>query len=325
MQPLWISQQELMARPTSGSAWNATLSAAKTSKTGGANLADMNSSHDLGCVAIALAGVRLNDAALLKKGKDALTLAIGTEKSIRWLEIGRNLGGYIVAADVLDIRSGPVFDWLASFMTKPRPHNNTGRLETIQQNAWSSGSNASAQMGFVHAALAVYLQDLVALEWSWMAFRRYCGDRTSTWKMASNNDAWQAIPNDVVGVQNAGAKSANDINIDGAVSNDMMRSNPKPVASLVWVTYSNYPWVGMNGAVLAAEVFYRQGYPAYEIVDRAILRAATYLKNLGGKWYDTGTRKDIKHLINKRYAVNYPLSLPVGKNGLVGFTDFVMG
>jgi hypothetical protein len=178
-------------------------------------------------------------------------------------------------------------------------------------------------MGWVHAALSVYLKDQAALEWGWMAFRRYCGDRTSTWKMGTEA-AWQAIPEDGVGIQNLDA-TKNGIKIDGAIGNDMIRSNPVPVANLVYTSHSAYPWVGLNGAILAAEIFFRQGYPAYSIADRAIFRAATYLKNLGNVWYDGTTRKDVKFLINKRYGVAYPFSAPVGANGLAGFTDWMMG
>jgi hypothetical protein len=127
----------------------------------------------------------------------------------------------------------------------------------------------------------------------------------------------------VVGIQNANAKSADGINIDGAVSNDMMRSNPRPVANIVYTSGSEYPFVGLNGAILAAEILHRAGYPAYEIADKALLRAATYLRNLGSKWYDASTRRDVKHLINVRYDVSYPCAYPVGASGLIGFTDVI--
>jgi hypothetical protein len=320
-----IDNAELVNLPTSGPAWNAVLKVAKGSL-GTPKIADMNSSHDLKLVGCALAAVKLNDIALKTKAHKALATAVGTEKNIRWLNIARNLTGYIVAADVLGVRSGPVFEWLKAFMTKQHPENNPpGALQTLQQNAWASGSNASAQAGLVHAALSVYLKDRAALDWSWMAFRRYCGDRTSTWRMGSNNDAWQAIPSDVVGIQNLGAVAKNGISISGAVSNDMVRSNPVPVFPLVWTEDSNYPWVGLNGAILTAEILFRQGYPAYEIADQALRRAATYLKNAGPKWYDATTRKDVKFLINKRYGVAYPLTLPVAASGLVGFTDWLYG
>lgn len=327
MNGVLVSQDELMSRPVSGKVWDTVLKVAKATL-GTPNIADMNSSHDLRTVGCALAAVRLNDIGLKKKATDSLVRAIGTEDNIRWLEIGRNLGGYVVTADLLNITSGPVYDWLKSFMTRKLPDNNGAGLDTIKENAWSSGSNASAQMGWVHAALSVYLGDRDSLDWGWTAFRRYCGDRTSTWKMNSNNDAWQAIPNDVVGIQNVGAKSVDGINIDGAISNDMWRSNPKPVANLVWKDFGHYPWVGLNGAVLAAEIFYRQGYPAYEVGDKALLRAAAYLYQLSLKdvgWYEPGTRKDAKYLLNTRYGIHYPLTLPVGSNGLVGFTDYIIG
>lgn len=310
-----ISHEELMARPTSGIAWGAVLKTANTS-IGMPNLSDMNDDSELRAVACALAAVRLNDATLRVKATNILNAAIGTEENVRWLQLGRNLGGWIVVADILGIRSGPAFDWLDSFMDVKHPHNNTGTPETIQQNAWSSGSNASAQMGWVHAALAAYLGDKEAIAWGWMAFRRYCGDRNSAWQLENSASEWQVDNADPVGIQNAGA-TIGGVNVDGAVSSDMARGGGVSATP----GYTAYPWVGLNGAILAAEVFYRAGYPAYTIADKALLRAATYLKNLGGDWYDASTRRDVKHLINRRYSVSYPCALPVGASGLVGWTD----
>jgi hypothetical protein len=223
----------------------------------------------------------------------------------------------IVGADVLGIVDGPIFDWIASYATRKLPHNNTGVPEPIWENAWSSGSNASAQVGLVHTELAVYLGDTEALAWGWDAYRRFVGDRSSPHRIGSNDDSWQEIPADPVGIQNKGA-TKNGINIDGAVSNDMSRGGSVSATP----GFTDYPWVGAVGFVNAAEIFHRAGFPAYEIEDKAILRAATYLKNLGGNWYDTDKRKDVKHLINVRYKVTYPLQLPVGASGLVGFSDF---
>src|SRR6185369_7393584 len=109
----------------------------------------------------------------------------------------------VIAADVLGVRSGPIYEWLAGFLTRTLTANNTD--EQVVADNWSSGSNASAQMGFVTAALCVYTNEPTRLADSWEGYRRYCGDRTSPVVEASNSDAWQLVPSDPVGIQDKGA------------------------------------------------------------------------------------------------------------------------
>jgi hypothetical protein len=313
-----ISHAELMARPTTGVAWTSVLNAANGSL-GTPNISDQNSDSGRKFLACALAAVRLDDAALRSKAMAWLNAAIGTEENERWLAIGRTMPPVIAGADILDIRSGPIFDWIASFATRLLPHNNTGVPETIRQNAWSSGSNASSQVGLVCTMLARYTNDADLLTWNWDAYRRFVGDRTSPHKLENSDTTWQVIntPEGWVGIQNKGA-TINGINVDGAISSDMQRGGDVSATP----GFTEYPWVGAVGFVNAAYVLQRAGYPAFEVVDQAVLRAATYLKNLGVGWYDTSTRKDAKYIINTRYNVNYPLTLPVGSSGLVGWADF---
>ena len=318
---VWIGLGDLRNLPTSGAAWNSIVDWAEQADTDG-NVSDQDSNHDQATLAAALYAARTGQGR--ERAIAALESAIGTEQGgdRRWLEVGRNLLGYIIAADVLGIRSGPVYDWLASFRTMRLRHNNSGELITLRQSAWSSGSNASAQEGAVATALAVYLGDQELLQWSWNAFRRYAGDRTSPHRITSNSDAWQAVPSDPVGIQNSGAKK-DGCSIDGAISNDMSRGGD----DVCDPGYTQYPWVGLEGAVPAAMILSRQGFPAWDVSDRALRRAAVYLHSLvdvtgEGEWYDADRAADIKHLLNRRYGLGYPVRYPVGGGRTVGFTDW---
>lgn len=319
---VWINQDELLALPMSGSAWDTVKSTSNCST--GANISDQNSNHDISTMGCALYAARTGDATARTKAITAIESAIGTEAGARWLAVGRNLGGYIIAADVLGIKSGPIYDWLSSFMTKKLAHDNNGTPITLKESAWASGSNASAQEGFVHAALASYLQNKSELDWNWAAFRRYTGDRTSPWKITSNDDSWQIIPSDPVGIQNSGAVK-NSILIDGAISNDMSRGG-----SLAWPpAYTSYPWVGLEGAVPAALVLSRQGYPAWTVSNSALRRAATFLYNVkiasnDVNWYDTTRAPEIKHVLNKIYGLNYPEGPTKTNARTVSFTDWTL-
>jgi hypothetical protein len=316
---LWISPAELAALPTKGSAWKAMLAAAE-GDLGTANVADQDSSHDGKTLACALAAARTDRADLRTKATNALSSAIGTETGARWLAIGRNLGAYVISADVLGIHSGPTYEWLAGFLTRTLRANNTD--EQVAVANWPSGSNASAQVGFVTAALCVYTGDFARLASFWDGYRRYCGDRTSPIEEASNSDAWQFIPSDPVAIQDKGAVKQG-CRLDGAIGNDMSRGGDD-ICSPGWTLY---PWVGLEGAVPAALVFARAGYPAWNVAEEAIRRTHDYLWFLrqttgNPDWFDGERSNECVYLVNRAYGTTFPCSLPVAAGRTFGFSDW---
>ena len=316
---LWIAPDELKSLPISGSGWEAMLAIAE-GDLDRADVADQDSMHDTNTLACALAAARTGSAELRGKAMDAMTSAIGTEENARWLAIGRNLGAYVIAADVLGVRSGPIYDWLAGFLTRTLRDNNTD--EQVPAGNWSSGSNASAQMGFVTAALCVYTNDSARLVSSWDGYRRYCGDRTSPVSEASNSDAWQVTPSDPVGIQDKGA-TKEGCRLDGAIGNDMSRGG----GDICSPTWTQYPWVGLEGAVPAALVFARAGYPAWEVADAAIRRALDYLWFLrqttgNADWFDGSRSNECVYLVNRAYGTRFPCSRPVAGGRTIGFSDW---
>lgn len=307
---------------TTGPAWEALLKVANAATTAGANMSNQDEKIDMSIFAMALVAVRTGDDKMRVKCMTALENTIGTEGNSRWLAIARNGGAIVGAADVLGIKDGPIFNWLKSFLTKKQPENNPPNApQTLQENAWASGSNASSQAGLFHAELSVYTENVEQFEWSYRAFCKFCGDRTIDHKIASNDPDWQQFPDDPVGIQARGTIK-HGVDIGGAVGNDMSRSYGIPLASMPYKANSQYARVGLNGFGIAAWVFHHQGKPAFDVVEKAILRNVKFLVGLGPGWYDNDTGKDVKHIINLRYGVSYPLVLPVGANGLVGFSDF---
>jgi hypothetical protein len=316
---VWLSTTALLALPMHGAAWDRV--AATRFVGANANVSDQDSNHDIATMGAALYAVRTGDQATRDRVIAALTAAIGTEAGGRWLAVGRNLGAYVIAADLIGIRSGPIHNWLAQFMTRTLAHNNSGAQITFRQSAWSSGSNASAQEGFAYTALAAYLGDRSALDWSWTAYRRYVGDRSSPHRISSNSDAWQLSPSDPVGIQNAGA-TKNGCSIGGAISNDMSRGGDDLCAP----AFTQYPWVGLEGAVPAALVFERAGYPAFAAESSALKRAAEYLYLLRTQtgnvdWYDATRSREVKRLLNWRYGLGYPAAAGTGGRTF-GFTEW---
>jgi hypothetical protein len=326
---IWLGAEEIAALGTDGPAWESLLSRAEGSL-GSAEVADANSVHDTATLATALAAARTNRADLREKAEAAIVSAIGTEDGGNWLAVGRNVGAYAIAADVLDLRADGDRDsagsrvqaWLARFLTRTLEHNNEGTQIKLRDAAWNSGSNASAQEGFVHAAVASYLGDASELAWAWDGFRRYAGDRSSPHHLTANDSSWQVDPDDPVGIQDAGAMK-NDCRLDGAIGNDMSRGGgfkcePK---------YTQYPWVGLEGAVPAAMVLDRAGFPAFEVGDQAIKRALDYLwdvRQITGKekWFDGERAAEIVYLVNRTYGTDFPVSSPTGEGRTIGWTDW---
>ena len=139
--------------------------------------------------------------------------------------------------------------------------------------------------------------------------------------MSSNDDSWQVKPSDPVGIQDAGA-TRDGHRLDGAIANDMSRGGT--FAGDPGLT--DYPWVGMMGAVPAAVVYARAGYPAWTVADAALLRAADYLYQLSRtadpSWYEGDTAAPAKHLLNVAYGLGFPAHLPTGAGQTIGFTDW---
>ena len=326
---IWIGAEEIAGLPTSGPAWESLLSRAE-GPLGSADVADANSVHDTATLATAFAAARTGRTDLRAKAEAALVSAIGTEDGGNWLAVGRNLGAYAIAADVLDLRAdgdpasegSRVQTWLARFLTRTLEHNNEGTQIRLHDTAWNSGSNASAQEGFAHAAVAAYLGNASELAWAWDGFRRYAGDRSSPHHLTSNDSSWQLRPDDPVGIQDAGA-TKKDCRLDGAIANDMSRGgsfrcDPK---------YTQYPWVGLEGAVPAAVVLSRNGFPAFDVADKAIKRSLDYLWNVRtvtgkDKWFDGERAAEVVHLVNEAYGTDFPVSRPTGEGRTVGWTDW---
>jgi hypothetical protein len=336
---VWISQTELMQLPVAGQAWTSVIDAANASL-GTPDAGAQGSDHDVKTLACALAAVRLNDSSLRAKATAAIVAVIGTETSQstdQWLAFGRNVGAYAIAADLLDLRAdGPpssagdsIQAWLTQFLTRTMIQQASQGQVPI--TSFRSGSNADTQAGFAHAAILAYLGDSAGLANLWNGYKRYCGDRTSPWTMTSNDTSWQYVPSDPVGINDPFAMKLGCM-MDGSIGNDMARWSGGAYSCSP--TFTQYPWVGLEGAFPAAVVFSRAGYPAFSIVDSALQRALAYLWQLkqstgDNQWFDGVRANEIVWLGNWVYGANnatgvlYPIvGLPIGPGRTVGWTDW---
>lgn len=336
---IWVDAAELARRPTSGPDWDRVVADAERDP-GRADIADQDSRHDVFTLAAALVCVRTSDHC--EKARQGVIDAIGTEVGGRWLAVGRNLGSYVIAADLLGLRAdqdpasygSQVEEWMRSWLTKSLRDNNSSTMRPF--GPFHSAANAAAQEGFAYAAVAAYLGDDSALRRAWDAFRTFAcdpgaPDRENIDLTRVVDDGW-TDPSRPCAVNPAGSGSlvppgvpgaGTLVPLDGALGGDMRRGG-----TLQWVPgYTQYPWVGLEGFVPAAVILERAGYPAFRIADDAVLRTLEYLWSLRAqtgdeRWFDGSRAREIVHVVNVAYGASFPVNRVVGAGRTVGYTGW---
>lgn len=337
---IWISPEELLNRPMSGTTWNSMVSIANGSL-GSPNLADQDSTHPEKTLAVALVAARTENTLYRNKVVDALTSAIGTENNpdndcqysrstllgghpagARSLAVGRNLIGYILAADVIDLRpdgynpdgKGTTFyNWVDEIRYRDNcPDNGSGiwpvgNWFSLSQTHDYTVSNGNALAGASRLAAALYVGDSMEVLRAWNTFQRYLGDTTvsSTYRPNSYSTTWRFDTNNVIGINPKGAV-INNYPVDGVLPNDQGRGGSRPSDLNTAPRYTAYPWEGLQGIYAQALMFDRIGFTdpngndPWRMQDQALKRAVEYqwyLQNtFGGEWYDQKRAAWVKHL-----------------------------
>ncbi len=342
---LWINRQEILALPMSGPAWQKLVEVADEDP-GPADISDQDSNHDINVLAMAYVAVRTGDDELRDQVEQELLKVIGTDenpnKSCDWtpniarsLAIGRNLVSYIIAADLIGLRpdddpssSGSLFaSWVDDVRQKPNcPHTGSGSFpdgdwfNLSQFHDWSA-SNVSTMAGASRIAAALYLGDESEVEAAWETFRRYAGDLSVGPDLKINQKAltWSSQPDHPIAINPAGA-TIDGHNVDGAIINDIARGG-----TFAWPPeYTQYPWEGLAGFYVQAELLERAGYPAWEAGDEAGRRAIKFLERLadefGDQWWDHTDWA--KYLANDVYGLDLHINGPASKGKNMAWTDW---
>ncbi|MFQ5650948.1 MAG: carboxypeptidase regulatory-like domain-containing protein [bacterium] len=311
---IWLSNEEIAALPTSGKAWQNVKSAADKS-TGRPNVSDQDNPVNVRVLAKALVYARLGDETYRNEVIDACMAAIGTERGGRTLALGRELGAYVIAADLVGLppdKDGNFREWLRSTLSETLSGRTLRSTHEDRPNNWGTHAGAT------RAAIARYLDDNAELERTAKVFKGYLGDRSSYADFEYGNLSWQADPSKPVGINPKGATKEGH-SIDGVMPDDMRRGGgfKFPPSS------TGYPWEGLQGMVVQAEILYRAGYETWSWQDKAILRAVQFLHDIG--WEAEGDDTWTPWIINYRYGTNFSAKSPTspGKNN--GWTDWTHG
>lgn len=284
---IWLSAEEIAALPTSGAPWDAMMSAANKAISS-PDLNNQDSPNNVITLAKALVAVRTGEA----KYRDEVITLIGKlpEPGDRTLALGRELAAYVVAADLVGIPPQQLEAKLRAIITKKLSDGRT-LIETHKQRPNNWGTFAGASI----AAVAAYLGDRALLDDVARVFKGWLGDRAAYSGFKFGDLSWQPDPSNPVAVGLPGA-TGHGQSLDGALPEELRRANG----------YNNYVWGALSGAVEQAEILRRAGYPAFEWMNRAILRAVKWPHDLGHS--ASGDDAWLIPVVNKIYGTSFPVS-----------------
>jgi hypothetical protein len=324
---IWVSPVELQKLPMRGAAWEA-LKETADDKLKRAKIRNQNTDHDIRVLASALVYARTGEKRYRRKAAAGIMAAIGTERRGRTLALARALLPYVLAADLVDLKrfdrgKARVFaDWLRSVRREPlAPKSNPTLIDTheLRPNNWGTLAGAS------RIAADAYLGDRADLARAAAVFKGWLGDRAIYKGFVYDSDkSWQADADAPVGVNPAGT-TREGRRVDGALPEEMRRGcglqfPPCP---------TGYAWEALQGAVMQAELLYRQGYDAWNWEHKAVLRATRFLQDLqrsypeAAEWAPEGDDSWIPWIVNARFRVHLRASSPTRPGKGMGFTDWV--
>lgn len=332
---LLMPKSELMARPTSGSAWTA-LKAVADSTFSTPNLCNQNSNHHLQTLAAALVFARTGVVSYGTKARAAIMKALPTQVvgcSNAVLSLGRQLTAYVLAADLSGMRltgNGPAFaSWLSAIRTKKiGGHSIWTSLKYTHENSWN---NWGAYAGAARIAADRYLGDTTDLVAASKVTHGFLGDH-AVYAGFNKNLSSAALSWSCTGslstytpVNPACTKSG--INVDGAVVADISRGS-----SLRWPPADPgipYQHNSIQGLGLQVELLYQAGYTtAWTWASNALERMAAIVSRSaasgGAGWNGTQTARQMPWLLNRRYGLSLPTA-PSGMGRAIAFTDWLYG
>lgn len=308
-----LPQDELMALPTSGAAWNAIQTwAAKP--VAAPNLSDQDDRNRIVAFAKALEFARTGSTARRAEVVRMLQAARRTEEKGDTLGIARGVLPLVLAADLIDFREdADWYIWFAGLRTWKNPDRGYSLISMHEKRPNNWGTHAGAG----RIAMDLFLGDTGDLEKAIAVFKGYLGDRSSYADFKYGDDlSWHADPAKPVGVNPKGA-SKDGMSLDGILPDDARRGGGFPKLGSDGVMYT---YEALQGIILQAELLHRHGYPAYEWSDQAVLRAyARISQEQPAKGDDTWQ----PWIINKRYGTSYPAASPTTPGKAFGFADWI--
>lgn len=316
---IWISADELACLKTTGVAWEALKEAAER-PLDPPELRDQDDNTDVFVLARALVYARTGEPRYREGVIEALRAVTfeRSEEGGRVLALARNLPGYVIAADLINLPAvdpdldRAFRDRLREMRTKSLDGRTLVEIHEVRPNNWGTHAGAA------RLAVAVYLGEEQEIARVAQIFKGWTGDRSAYAGFKFRELWWQADPRQPVAVNPVGALKDGHL-IDGALPEEMRRGGP-----FQWPPgETGYPWEALQGAVVQANILSRLGYPAWEWEDRAVLRAVRFLYSIG--WPAEGDDEWQVWLINAVYGTDFPAVTPARPGKNMGWTDWTHG
>lgn len=311
---VWVCPDELAALPTEGPAWAAMRHWADRPLLQ-PNLANQNDNADIQTLAMALVFGRTGDGRYRDLALQQIEAALGTERSGRVLALGRNLPGYVIAADIVGLPE-PLDrrfrDWLRAVLDEPLDGETLRGIHERRPNNWGTHAGAA------RLAVARYLGDDAEVERVAGLLRAWLGDRAARHRFKFGDVSWQADPGNPTGINPVGAMREGQ-SIDGVLPDDQRRC----CKTFTWPPpKENYVYEALQGILAQAVMLQRAGHPDVWLWgDRAILRAFRWLYEVAD-FPATGDDTWEIPLVNQAYGTHFAAPVPSGPGKNVGFTDW---
>ena len=164
-----ISRDSLMALPTSGTAWNTIKSKADASVS--PDLCYQGNNADINALAAGIVYARTGDTAYRTKVINLINAMKATQKDgchNAVLAMGRQLGGYVMAADFAGYRDASFTNWLNGIID--RNIGGHGRWFNLRFTAYDSASNWGIHALASTTTADIYLNRTTDIEKDWQVF-----------------------------------------------------------------------------------------------------------------------------------------------------------
>lgn len=296
-----ISPREIAQLATQGPAWDA-VNARANATWGTPTIANQNSNVDSDVWAGALVATRTNSTVLKDKTRAALNALAANHPYDRVLAAARELPMYLQAAQLVGFATPANQASFVAFVKEAMDHTMTGHSggTDVWETAQLSANNWGTMSRAASAAAWLYLDSVGDPSYKGSSYQGLRGELdqiqdawlglqspTSMTKFDSpaTPDGWQFVYNPGSGdawhgINGAGA-TVNGYSISGVLPEEMRRSYLTPPATLPLQPASglNYPWEGMDGAVLTSSLLHRRGDGVFNEANSALLRAGQWLSD----------------------------------------------
>jgi hypothetical protein len=306
-----IDKADLLALPTSGTAWN-TLKTWADKSACDPDLTDQNNQCDVTALAKAIVYARTGTSSYRTQTISMLQAAVGTELPGDTLGVLRGAQALALAADFIDYHNSSWDSWLGGLLTWPNPDRNYSIISAHDKRPNNWGTHAFAS----RVAIDMYLGNSDLSKAATTA-RGWFGDRSAYSGFSYGDLSWQADESKPVGINPKGATKSGT-NIDGIIPDDARRGGNCCTINGDGIMYT---YEALQGATLGTYMLDRAGYSAKTWSDSAILRAYQRINSLG--YAATGDDGWQPALVNAMYGTSFTENPSSGPGKGFGFADWL--